>query len=127
PEWAQRASQYRVGVRLVNGVLTGWSTLCLPGKEAAPATLGPMARQAGTKRLLRAFEGWQKAKDPLARLKAAHRVVELARQFESATLREARRTGARWEDIGAVYGMSKQGAQQRFGRSARRSGGSKQA
>lgn len=34
--------------------------------------------------------------------------------LEEAAVREARAAGVTWKEIGALYGLSKQGAQQRF-------------
>ncbi len=53
--------------------------------------------------------------DPLLRLDAARRGRELLAAVEAAAVRDARQAGATWKAIGALYGLSKQGAQQRFG------------
>lgn len=54
------------------------------------------------------------ADEPLARLAAARRIRDLADQLERDTVRTARESGVSWSKIGAVYGLTKQGAQQRF-------------
>jgi hypothetical protein len=42
--------------------------------------------------------------------------VRAARErLEVATIHDARHAGVTWEAIGALYGLSEQGAQQRFG------------
>ena len=52
--------------------------------------------------------------DPLARLDAARALREAAEELEASAIRNARRSGATWSAIGALYGLTKQGAQQRF-------------
>jgi hypothetical protein len=47
-------------------------------------------------------------------LEAIRRSREALDDLETATVIAARAHGASWRDIGAVYGLSKQGAQQRF-------------
>jgi hypothetical protein len=54
------------------------------------------------------------ADDPLAQLDAARSVREAADELEAAAIRAARKSGATWSAIGALYGLTKQGAQQRF-------------
>ena len=55
------------------------------------------------------------------KLEATARIIEAAdRQLAAAaalnrTVREARRAGLSWTEVGAVLGISKQAAQQRFG------------
>lgn len=67
------------------------------------------------------------AGDPLSALDAARRLREAAEDLEAEAVREVRGTGVTWTQIGALYGMTKQGAQQRFraepreGRKSRRS------
>lgn len=53
-------------------------------------------------------------KDPLARLTAARQARERFEQFELEQVKLLRREGATWSRIGALYGLTKQGAQQRF-------------
>lgn len=54
------------------------------------------------------------AREPLERLDAARRLREAADELEAAAIADAREVGATWSDIGALYGLTKQGAQQRF-------------
>ena len=39
---------------------------------------------------------------------------EAAEELEAAQVEAARKAGATWNEIGACYGLTKQGAQQRF-------------
>lgn len=59
-----------------------------------------------------------KSPDPraasLAALDAARRTREAAEARELDAVAEARRAGASWSRIGELYGLTKQGAQQRF-------------
>lgn len=50
----------------------------------------------------------------LASLDAARLAREAADAAESAAVRDARTAGASWSRIGELYGLTKQGAQQRF-------------
>ena len=50
----------------------------------------------------------------MSRLEAARRLREAAEELEAAQVEAARKAGATWIDIGACYGLTKQGAQQRF-------------
>ena len=52
--------------------------------------------------------------DPVQRLKLSQRIREAAEELEAKAIEEARENGMTWGDIGACYGLSKQGAQQRF-------------
>ena len=54
------------------------------------------------------------ADEPLSRLEAARRLREAAEELEAAQVEAARKAGATWNEIGACYGLTKQGAQQRF-------------
>jgi len=54
------------------------------------------------------------AGDPLAALDAARLLREAADDLEASAIRAARKSGATWSAIGDVYGLTKQGAQQRF-------------
>jgi hypothetical protein len=49
-------------------------------------------------------------------LKRARRRVEAADQALREAVTQARRDGASWADVGAVLGITRQSAQQRFGR-----------
>ena len=50
----------------------------------------------------------------MSRLDAARRLREAAEELEAAQVEAARKAGAPWMEIGACYGLTKQGAQQRF-------------
>ena len=52
--------------------------------------------------------------DPMARLAAVRRARESLEKLEQSTVAEARSAGATWGEIGTLYGVSKQAAQQRF-------------
>ncbi|HET9649193.1 hypothetical protein [Nakamurella multipartita] len=67
-----------------------------------------------TRRFDRALESLRGVPDPLLRLEAIRRSRKALDDLETATVIAARAQGASWRDIGAVYGLSKQGAQQRF-------------
>lgn len=73
-----------------------------------------MAEPLHTRRFNRALESLQAVPDPLLRLEAIRRSRKALDDLETATVIAARAQGASWRDIGAVYGLSKQGAQQRF-------------
>jgi hypothetical protein len=75
-----------------------------------------VAPRTPRKRIAAALDALDAAPDPLARLDAARRLREAAEELEGAELRAARKAGATWNDIGACYGLTKQGAQQRFRR-----------
>jgi hypothetical protein len=54
------------------------------------------------------------ARDPLERLDAARRLREAADELEASAIEAAREAGTTWGEIGELYGLTKQGAQQRF-------------
>jgi hypothetical protein len=54
------------------------------------------------------------ADGPVSRLDAARRLREAAEELEADQIEAARKAGATWNEIGACYGLTKQGAQQRF-------------
>ena len=55
----------------------------------------------------------------LANLAAARKTREAAEADEQQAVLAARAAGASWSRIGELYGLTKQGAQQRFKRSAK--------
>ena len=61
-----------------------------------------------------ALRAHQESADPLEKLKWSQRIREAADELERRAIEEAREHGITWRDIGACYGLSKQGAQQRF-------------
>ena len=66
------------------------------------------------KKLRQALDAVQNASTPLEGLAAARQLREAAEALELAMVVEARRRRSTWTEIGAVFGTSKQGAQQRF-------------
>ena len=73
-----------------------------------------MASKSPVKRILAALGALDAADGPISRLDAARRLREAADELETAQVEAARKAGATWIDIGALYGLTKQGAQQRF-------------
>lgn len=60
------------------------------------------------------------ADDPRLILDAARRLRESAEEIEHSAAAQARWAGATWHEIGTLYGTTKQGAQQRFGKHLRK-------
>ena len=73
-----------------------------------------MAPRSPVKRILAALSAFDAADMPMSRLDAARRLREAAEELEAAQVEAARKAGATWIEIGACYGLTKQGAQQRF-------------
>lgn len=65
-------------------------------------------------RIHRALRDHQTAEDPLAALDAARALREEAERLERRAVEGVRAAGTSWSKIGALYGLTKQGAQQRF-------------
>ncbi len=61
--------------------------------------------------------------DPQQRIATAQRIRQLAEELELAQVRSARERGTSWSKIGAIYGLTKQGAQQRFRKTTKRDKG----
>ena len=62
-----------------------------------------------------ALDAWRAAVgDPEAALAAARALRESAEKFERQQIAASRRAGLSWTRIGVLYGLTKQGAQQRF-------------
>ncbi|GAA4555074.1 hypothetical protein [Pseudonocardia xishanensis] len=76
---------------------------------------------AGSTRVQKALEALEAASTPLDALAAARELRHAAEDVERERAVEARAAGVSWTKIGALYGTSKQNAQQRFG--ARKAGG----
>jgi len=74
----------------------------------------PVASKSFAKRILAALGAFDAADGPISRLDAARRLREAAEELEAAQVEAARKAGATWIEIGACYGLTKQGAQQRF-------------
>jgi hypothetical protein len=66
------------------------------------------------KRLAKALDDLGSAKQPMSRLESARRLRQAADRLEQAQVDAARDAGLTWAEIGKVYGLTKQGAQQRF-------------
>ncbi|MET0864248.1 MAG: hypothetical protein ABWZ98_07920 [Nakamurella sp.] len=75
-----------------------------------------MADPVHVKRLDRTLQALREVPDPLGRLDAVRRCISQLEELEAATVADARAAGVTWIQIGALYGLSKQGAQQRFRR-----------
>jgi hypothetical protein len=73
-----------------------------------------VASKSPVKRILAALDALDAADRPMTRLDAARRLREAAEELEAAQVEAARKAGATWMEIGACYGLTKQGAQQRF-------------
>jgi hypothetical protein len=78
-----------------------------------------VAPRSTVKRILAALSAFEVADRPMSRLDAARRLREAAEELEAAQVEAARKAGATWLEIGGCYGLTKQGAQQRF-RAARK-------
>jgi hypothetical protein len=73
-----------------------------------------MASKSLLRRITEALGSLDIADAPMSRLDAARRLREAAEELEAAQVEAARKAGATWNEIGACYGLTKQGAQQRF-------------
>jgi hypothetical protein len=73
-----------------------------------------VASRSPVKRIFAALSAFDVADRPMSRLDAARRLREAAEELEAAQVEAARKAGATWIEIGACYGLTKQGAQQRF-------------
>ncbi len=73
-----------------------------------------MASKSPARRIAAALGALDVADGPISRLEAARRLREAAEELEAAAVEAARKAGATWNEIGACYGLTKQGAQQRF-------------
>jgi hypothetical protein len=71
-------------------------------------------QKATIKKLRQVLEELESASQPLEALAHARRLREAAEAMEVALVAQARDQRRTWTEIGAVYGTSKQGAQQRF-------------
>ncbi len=61
-----------------------------------------------------ALDGLAASRTSLERLDHARMLRTLAEDLERELVHEARGAGLSWTKIGALYGLTKQGAQQRF-------------
>jgi hypothetical protein len=71
---------------------------------------------AHLKRFNRTLESVRSITDPMQRLDAVRQIREALDELEVAAARDARAADATWAEIGSLYGLTKQGAQQRFRR-----------
>jgi hypothetical protein len=69
--------------------------------------------------LSHSFDTLSTAANALEAVRAARQLREEAEALELEAVIDARGQRATWSEIGAVYGTSKQGAQQRFGAALR--------
>jgi len=63
-----------------------------------------------------ALQGLRSETDELAQLRLVRRAVGAVEKIELAQVEVARKAGHTWGEIGDLYGLTKQGAQQRFAR-----------
>ena len=73
-----------------------------------------VASESLVRRITAALGALDIADGPMSRLDAARRLREAAEELEAGQIEAARKSGATWNEIGACYGLTKQGAQQRF-------------
>jgi hypothetical protein len=73
-----------------------------------------VARKIPSKRISAAVDALRRTADPVERLVLVRDLQEASHELETTTVDAARRAGVTWAEIGAVYGLTKQGAQQRF-------------
>lgn len=73
-----------------------------------------MAASGSSKHVRHALDAIESASTALEALAAARRLRQAADALEIATVAQVRRQGGTWTQVGAVYGTTKQGAQQRF-------------
>lgn len=73
-----------------------------------------MASKSPVRRIIAALGALDVADGPISRLEAARQLREAAEELEAAQVAAARKAGVTWTEIGACYGLTKQGAQQRF-------------
>ena len=81
-----------------------------------------MANADPVKRVKRAVSALQAVDDPLDRLEVVRWARAEIEALEVESVVAARESGATWSDIGALYGMTRQGAQQRFSTAVGRGG-----
>lgn len=78
-----------------------------------------MQDRSRQKKREKAVESLAEIADPLERLDALREFREQLEAMEQEAVSHARAWGSTWRDIGAIYGLSKQGAQQRFRRTVK--------
>ena len=97
---------------MVNDLLTGSVNISLTGIGCRYAVT--VTSKNPVRRITAALGALDIADGPMSRLDAARRLREAAEDLEAAQIEAARKAGATWNEIGACYGLTKQGAQQRF-------------
>jgi hypothetical protein len=108
--FATRITASRLG--RVNDLLTSNVNVSLTGAGCRYDVT--MATKSAVRRITAALGALDVADGPISRLDAARRLREAAEELEAAEVEAARKAGATWNEIGACYGLTKQGAQQRF-------------
>ena len=73
-----------------------------------------MAGGKDEKQIAKRLAALARAKDAQQRLVLADEIRRLSLELQRATVAEARQAGLTWTQIGELFGMSKQAAQQRF-------------
>ena len=73
-----------------------------------------VASKNPVRRITAALGALDVADGPISRLEVARQLREAAEELETAQVEAARKAGATWNEIGACFGLTKQGAQQRF-------------
>jgi molybdenum cofactor biosynthesis enzyme len=73
-----------------------------------------VASKNPVRRITAALGALDIADGPISRLEVARQLREAAEELETAQVEAARKAGATWNEIGACFGLTKQGAQQRF-------------
>lgn len=81
-----------------------------PSSLDSPQSSAELRRQ-----ITEALLAVERAESELERVAAVRTVRELAEALEFRAIRHARDARTSWSKIGGVYGLTKQGAQQRFG------------
>jgi hypothetical protein len=99
-------------VQAVNDSLTEGVNISLTGIGCRYAVW--VATKSLVRRITAALGALDIADGPMSRLDAARRLREAAEELEAGQIEAARKAGATWNEIGAYYGLTKQGAQQRF-------------
>jgi molybdenum cofactor biosynthesis enzyme len=92
--------------------LTSCVNISLTSSSCRYAVL--VASRSPVKRITAALSALNVADDAISRLDAARQLREAAEEVEAAQVAAARKAGVTWIEIGACYGLTKQGAQQRF-------------
>jgi molybdenum cofactor biosynthesis enzyme len=96
----------------VNDLLTSGVNISLTDAGCRYAVL--VTSKSFVRRIAAALGALDVADGPVSRLDAARRLREAAEELEAAQVEAARKAGVTWSEIGSCYGLTKQGAQQRF-------------